>query len=116
MAATVGNAFTVIDCCAVTVPPQPPVMVYIILQVPADTAVTTPVDEFTVAMPVLLLLHAAVPPANTTVLAVYVAVAATHKGVVPDTEATLALVLIVIATGVLVADAQAPSTVQVKIT
>ena len=59
---------TVTDCCLDVVPPQPPVMVYIILQLPADTPVTKP-EEFTVAIPVLLLLHAPVPPPRTTELA-----------------------------------------------
>ena len=54
------------DCIADTVPPQPPVMVKIILLVPAETPVTNPVDELTVATAVLLLLHAPVPPLNTT--------------------------------------------------
>ena len=51
--------------------------------------------EFTVATAALLLLHAPVPPLNTTVFAVYVAVPAIHSGVVPDTEAILAFGLIV---------------------
>ena len=46
--------------------PQPPEIVKIILQVPAATPVTDPVDEFTVAIPVLLLLQAPVPPLSTT--------------------------------------------------
>ena len=58
----------VIACWADTVPPQPPLMVYIMLALPADTPVTTP-DELTVANAVLPLLHAPVPPLNTTVLA-----------------------------------------------
>ena len=64
------SALTVSVFCAVTVPPQPPVTVYMILDVPAETAVTTPVVAFTVATAVLLLLHAPVPPLSTTVLAV----------------------------------------------
>jgi hypothetical protein len=40
------------------------------LHVPAATGVTAPVLAFTVAIPVLLLLHAPVPPLRTTVLAV----------------------------------------------
>jgi hypothetical protein len=87
--------FTVIVRCAETVPPQPPVIVYIILHEPADTPVTNPVDEFTVATDELLLLHAPVPPLSITVLAVYVAVAPIHKGLVPVTDAILALGLIV---------------------
>ena len=63
------SELTVSDCCAVTVPPQPPVTVYMILDVPADTAVTRPFAS-TVAIAVLLLLHDPVPPLSTTVLAV----------------------------------------------
>ena len=70
MTVNTGGAFTVSDCCAVTVPPQPPVMVYKMLQVPAATAVTTPEEALTVAKVVLLLLQAPVPPLNTVVLAV----------------------------------------------
>ena len=55
----------VIDWNAEAVPPQPPVTVYTILQLPAATPVTTP-PEVTVAIPVLLLLHAPVPPLVTT--------------------------------------------------
>jgi len=40
--------------------PQPPVMVYTILQLPDATAVTTP-DALTVAIELLLLLHAPLP-------------------------------------------------------
>ena len=50
---------------------------------PAATAVTTPVEEFTVATPVLSLLHAPVPPPNTTEPTVYVVVDPIHCGVVP---------------------------------
>ena len=76
------------------VPPHPPVIVYIILALPDDTPVTTP-DELTVAIAVLLLLHAPVPPINTIELAVYVAMAPKHTGDEPVTEATLALGLMV---------------------
>jgi hypothetical protein len=55
-------------CWDVFVPLQPPVIVYIILQLPADTPVTSP-EEFTVAIPTTLLLHTPVPPPRTTVLA-----------------------------------------------
>ena len=41
--------------------PQPVLIVYVISEVPAATAVTNPVTEFTVATEVLVLLHA--PPA-----------------------------------------------------
>ena len=51
---------TVITCKALTELPQPPVMVYTILQLPDATAVTTP-DVLTVAIEVLLLLHAPEP-------------------------------------------------------
>ena len=56
------------DCCADTVPPHPPLMVYIMLLVPAVTPLTKP-EVLTVATAVLLLLHAPVPPLNTTELA-----------------------------------------------
>ena len=42
--------------------PQPVLTVYVISVVPAATAVTSPVDAFTVATEVLVLLHA--PPAS----------------------------------------------------
>jgi hypothetical protein len=67
-----------------------------ILHVPAATPVTRPVDELTVATAVLLLLHDPVPPLNTIPLAVYVAVPAIQSGLVPMTDVTLALALIVI--------------------
>jgi hypothetical protein len=76
----------VTDCCADNVPPQPPVIVYIILHEPANIPVTNPVDELTVATAVLLLLHAPVPPPSTTPAVEYVAVAPTHNGVVPVTD------------------------------
>jgi hypothetical protein len=53
-------AFTV-NACEALAEPQPPDTVYVIFVVPADTAVTTPVVELTVATDVLLLLHD--PPA-----------------------------------------------------
>jgi hypothetical protein len=63
------NGLTVSDLLAVTVPPQPLVIVYIMLQVPVALAVTTPEVAFTVAMAVLSLLHAPVPPLSTAELA-----------------------------------------------
>lgn len=63
---TKDGELTVNACCADTVPPQPPVIVYTILHVPAATAVTTPVDELTVATAELLLDHDPEPPLNTT--------------------------------------------------
>ena len=81
---------------AETVPPHPPVTVYVILLDPAATPVTTP-PEVTVATPVLLLLHAPVPPLVTTEPAVYVVVLPIHIEAVPVTEPTLALGIIVIA-------------------
>src|SRR5580765_1037891 len=60
--------------------------------VPAATAVTSPVDAFTVATEVLVLLHA--PPASP--LVVYVAVAAIQSGEVPLTVPAFAFGLIVI--------------------
>ena len=56
-------------CCADTVPPQPPVIVYIILHVPDEMPVTDPAAD-TVATAGLLLLHVPVPPPKTTPLAV----------------------------------------------
>jgi hypothetical protein len=88
-------ALIVIACCAVFVPPQPPVIVYTILHVPAATPVTNPVDEFTVATAVLLLLQAPVPPPSTTPTVVYVAVAPIHSGVVPVTDVITAFGLMV---------------------
>ncbi len=88
--ARLASGVIVTVCCLNTTPPQPPVIVYIMLLVPADTPVTTPVEELTVATEVLLLLHAPVPPLRTTEVALYVAVAAIHKGVVPVTDAMLA--------------------------
>jgi hypothetical protein len=60
--------------------------------------VTTP-DELTVATEILLLLHAPVPPLRTTELALYEAVAPSHIGVSPVTEAILALGITVIDVG-----------------
>ena len=60
----------VIDCCLDTGLPHAPVMVYIILQVPAATPVTKPDVGSTVAIDGLLLLHEPVPPLKTTELAV----------------------------------------------
>ena len=70
-------------------------MVYVIVAVPALTAVTTPL-AFTVATPVLLLLHAPEPPPNTTPLAEYVAVPPIHNGLVPLTPLTAAFGVTVI--------------------
>ena len=60
------------------------------LHEPAVTAVTAPVVELTVAMAVLLLLHAPVPPLKTTPVVLYVAVAPAHNGLSPVTEPMLA--------------------------
>ena len=79
--ATVGAVFTVRLFEALTGAPQPLLTVYVILVVPAPTAVTRPVLAFTVATAVLLLLH--VPPGAP--LEVYVAVAFTQSGEVPLT-------------------------------
>ena len=86
----------VTPCCADTVPPQPPVIVYIILHVPAPTPVTNP-EALTVATEALLLLQAPVPPPRTTPVVVYVAVAPIHSGVVPVTDVILAFGIIVTA-------------------
>jgi hypothetical protein len=92
----VDSVLTKTDCWAETGLAQPPVIVYMILQLPPEMPVTTPVEGSTVAMPVLLLLHAPVPPPRTTVLAVYVVVVFIQIGLVPETEAILALGVIVI--------------------
>src|SRR4029078_1640334 len=61
--------------------PHPLLTVYVISVVPAVTAVTSPVDAFTVATEVLVLLHA--PPAVP--LLVYIVVAPMQIGVLPLT-------------------------------
>ena|SRR5258706_562442 len=71
--------------------PQPVLMVYVILDVPAATAVTNPVLEFTVATEPLVLLHA--PPAVP--LLVYVAVALMQSGELPLTVPAVTFGLIV---------------------
>jgi hypothetical protein len=87
------------------------------LELPAAIAVTTPVEGSTVATFVALLLQAPVPPLNTAEVALYVAVAPIHKGVVPVTEPALALAYVVTVTGVRVAEGQVvPVAVQVMIT
>jgi hypothetical protein len=65
------------------------------LQLPAATADTSPVEELTVATAVLLLLHTPVPPPKTTELAEYIAIPLLQSGVAPLTEAMLAFGLIV---------------------
>ena len=92
--ATLAAGVIVIDRCAETVPPQPPVIVYIILHVPPLTPVTNP-DELTVATELLLLLHDPVPPPRTTKFAVNVVVAASHIGEDPVTEPILATLVTV---------------------
>ena len=57
-AETVGSTVSVLNELTGLV--HPLLTVYVILVVPAETAVTTPDDGFTVATPELLLLH--VPP------------------------------------------------------
>ena len=75
-----------------------------ILQLPAETAVTTPVEAFTVATEVLLLLHAPLPPDKTTVFAEYVVVVPTQSGEVPVTDSILAFGVIETVTAVLLAE------------
>jgi hypothetical protein len=53
------------------------------LQLPADTAITTPVAELTVAMAVLSELQAPVPPPKVVPATVYVVVEPIHCGVMP---------------------------------
>ena len=86
---TTGNEDTVNACWADAVP-HPPLIEYLMLQVPAANAVTRP-DEFTVATAVLSLLQLPVPPPVTTLLALLVAVAPLQSAEVPVTEAMLAL-------------------------
>ena len=52
---------TVSVCDALTELPQPPLMVYVMLEVPEVTAVTTPVEEPTVATAVVPLVHTPLP-------------------------------------------------------
>ena len=94
--AILALGLTVIDCCAETVPPHPPVIVNIMLQVPVSIPVTNP-DVLTVAIAELLLLHTPVPPLRTTGFTEYVSVPVIHRGVVPDTKPILALGIIVTA-------------------
>ena len=82
------------------------------MALPIATAVTTP-DDVTVAIDVLLLLHAPVPPPNTTEPAVYVALAPTHNGLEPVTDATLAFGLTVKAWCALTVLPQPPDTVYI---
>ena len=78
-AVTLGLTVNVLN--ALTGLPQPAVTVYVIFVVPAVTADTNPVDELTVATPVLVLLQ--LPPGVP--LLVYVAVALMQSGEVPLT-------------------------------
>ena len=68
IAATTGNALIVTVAVTELVQPFAFVYVYVIVLVPADTPVTTPVIEFTVATAALLLVHT--PPAVVLVNAV----------------------------------------------
>ena len=96
MEAIVAFGFIVTGRWAETVPPQPEVIVNIILQVPGDMPVTSPA-ALTVATAGLLLLHVPVPPLRTAPFAVYVAVAPMHRGEVPVTDTMLAFGFIVTA-------------------
>ena len=74
-----GSAVTVASLVSETLAQPPlPETVYVITDVPADTPVTTPVDELIVATPVLALVHA--PPLT---LEPKVVVVLSHKVVVP---------------------------------
>ena len=87
---------TVSVCDALTELPQPPLMVYVMLEVPEVAAVTTPVDEPTVATAVVPLVHTPLPlPPRFTPAALYVAELPIHNGLVPDTEVIAMLGLIV---------------------
>ena len=59
--------FTINGCWALTGPLQPPVMVYLMIQLPAATAVTNPAVS-TLATVISLLLQDPVPPPRTTEL------------------------------------------------
>ncbi len=86
---------TVIGRDAVTVPPQPPVMVYVILQLPAPVAVTSP-EALTVATALLLLLQVPLPPPKIAELVVKVVEVEIQRLLIPVTEAILAFGFIVI--------------------
>jgi len=78
---------TVKVCVALTELPQPPDIVYVITEVPAVTAVTTPVEEPTVATDVVPLVHTPLPlPPRLTPTPLYVVELPMHNGLVPDTE------------------------------
>ena len=90
IAATTGRALTVTACVTKLVQPFAFVMVYVIVAVPAETPLTTPVEASTVAVAVLD--DVQTPPAG--VLA-SVVVAPAHTLVVPVIAATTGKVLIV---------------------
>ena len=75
---------------------------------PADTPVTKPVDEFTVAIVGALLLHVPAPPLRTTALAVKVVVPVIQRELKPVTEPILALGDIVIDRGIETVPPQPP--------
>ena len=68
--ATLAFGVIVTAWAADGVPLHPPVIVKVMVHVPALTPVTRPDETPTVATDGLLLLHAPVPPPRTTVLAV----------------------------------------------
>jgi hypothetical protein len=90
IAATTGRALTVTACVTKLVQPFAFVMVYVIVAVPAETPLTTPVEASTVAVAVLD--DVQTPPAG--VLA-SVVVAPAHTLVVPVIAVTTGKVLIV---------------------
>ena len=90
IAATTGRALTVTACVTKLVQPFAFVMVYVIVAVPAETPLTTPVEASTVAVAVFELVQT--PPAG--VLA-SVVVAPAHTLVVPVIAVTTGKVLIV---------------------
>ena len=57
-----GCSITVINLLATAVPPQPPVIVYVIVADPAANPVMTPVVEFTDAIEAFELVHTPVAP------------------------------------------------------
>ena len=68
------------------VPPQPPDIVYMILQTPAEIAVTTPVVAFIEATDVLLDVQVPLPPPKTAPTVVKFPVLPEHKLVGPVTD------------------------------
>ena len=90
IAATTGIAFTVTVVVTELTHPFAFVTVYVIVVLPADTPVTTPVEALIVAVAVFALVHT--PPV---VVLASVVVAPSHTDVVPVIAATTGRALIV---------------------